>query len=33
MKNNKDNNIKSLALAIIAVIFIGALVGGGTYAY
>ena len=31
MKNN--NNIKSIFLAIVAVIFIGALVGGGTYAY
>lgn len=29
----KDNNIKSVFLAIVAVLFIGALVGGGTYAY
>ena len=29
----KNNQIKSIFLAIIAVIFIGALVGGGTYAY
>ena len=29
----KDNNIKNIFLAIMAVIFIGALVGGGTYAY
>ena len=29
----KDNNVKSVFLAIVAVLFIGALVGGGTYAY
>ena len=29
----KKNNIKSIFIAIITVIFIGALVGGGTYAY
>ena len=29
----KDNNIKNIFLVIMAVIFIGALVGGGTYAY
>ena len=29
----KDNNIKTLFLAIVAVLFIGTLVGGGTYAY
>jgi len=32
MEKNK-NNIKTLFLAIVAVLFIGALVGGGTYAY
>ena len=29
----KNNNIKNIFLAIVAVIFIGALVAGGTYAY
>ena len=32
MKKN-NNNGKTIFLAIVAVIFIGALVGGGTYAY